>query len=534
MSARLKKRIPATKRDTNLGHSPRKRWRYHLAQWTMVGVFAVFLMGSVLPVEGQPQPTVGAVIQNIPGPNSLYIVYIRVINISQEETFLLGSMYRQDGTPLFEDVNLLQLEPGETVKFSTIDLAQLCQCEWDLAWMKILTPEGVIKAQVFLRGKVPGSPLIDATLEVQDCDSHVFSVLGIHSPSSSPPSSYLSNIYILNQNDSVPTKIWGTLGNSVGPILLDTVQPRCIKKLGSNELQGFFGTWNGRTWLRIKAEHPVIKVQHWEHPLDESLNIFMTGATQECAGSNWKYVLNVPHSNAADLGKLYITNTSSETTISPIYASMYVKGTPLIENEDLLEGDSLGPLETKLFTSADLEGFEGFAGIWTGRALMKFGCSASDSGCSPDALKFMMTGRRKIGGGPLVDLTSEVPEIRDGEKGIFTLLGIPPEGSEDIPNIRINNIGAGSITVEVKIYDGYGAAIGAKEYSIGPKNYIRLTHTGGLQTQWIKDLLGEWDDVKAWMRIETDAPAGVTRVQYFMRDKTTGIISNLSVGGQQQ
>jgi len=239
-----------------------------------------------------------------------------------------------------------------------------------------------------------------------------------------------------------------------------------------------------------------------------------------------EYALNVPNPDATDLGVLYITNTSSDTTISPIYGSLYVKGTALFENEDLLDGGSLGPLETKRFTSADLSNI---AGTWGGRAILKLACSASN--CSPDVLKVMMTGRQ-IGGGPLVDLTPKVPEIREGEQGIFTILGIPPEEGEDAFSIRINNVSAGTITVKVDMYDGYGAVIGTRDYSIEPKDFVRLTHTDS-ENQWAKDLPGDWNDVNAWLQVVTDTPAGVTRVQYFMRDKTTGTLSNLSVGGQQ-
>jgi hypothetical protein len=141
----------------------------------------------------------------------------------------------------------------------------------------------------------------------------------------------------------------------------------------------------------------------------------------------------------------------------------------------------------------------------------------------------MMTGRNKDGG-PLVDLTPEAPEIRDGEKGIFTLLGIPPAGGNDIANIRINNLSAeGPITVNVKMYDGgtpTGTIIGTEQISIDPKSFVRLT---------VQDLPGNgsWIDEDAWLQIVTPAPAGVTRVQYLMRDKDTDIISNLSVGGGQ-
>ncbi|MCK5521903.1 MAG: hypothetical protein KAI83_02100 [Thiomargarita sp.] len=237
----------------------------------------------------------------------------------------------------------------------------------------------------------------------------------------------------------------------------------------------------------------------------------------------WKILLNVPNPTATDLGILYITNTSLDATISHIYGTMYSKGTLLVENKDLLKvGDSLKPLETMRFTSADLSNVVGQT--WGGRALMKIGCSASDTGCSPDVLNVMMTGR-KIGGGPLIDLTPEVPEKREDEKGIFTLLGIPPNGGEDVLNIRINNISTSSITVEIIMYNGYGKKnIGTKQISIEQNNFVRLTST---------DLPGSWANESAWLQIVTNAPSGVTKVQYFMRDKTTGILSNLSVGGQQ-
>lgn len=42
MNTILKKRVPASKRDTNLGLSSRRRWRDSLAQWVIVGIFAMF------------------------------------------------------------------------------------------------------------------------------------------------------------------------------------------------------------------------------------------------------------------------------------------------------------------------------------------------------------------------------------------------------------------------------------------------------------------------------------------------------------
>ena len=265
--------------------------------------------------------------------------------------------------------------------------------------------------------------------------------------------------------------------------------------------------------------------------LDEAKN----SAIQDCKNSpsscdilpqadKTLWALNIPNPEAIDLGVIYITNINPDIQISHIYGTMYVKGTAKFIDKDLLGGDFLDPWETRRITSTDLSYI---GGTWNGRAIMKLDCSY----CTSNLIKFMVTGRRIQEGGPLVDLTAEVSEVRKNEQGFFTILGIPPKEGEDKPNIRINNLSTETIKVTVNMYDGYNTVIGIRKYSIKSKNYIRLAHVN-LETEWDKNIPGSWYDENAWMQIVTDTSAGITRVQYLMRDKTTGILSNLSVGSK--
>ncbi len=200
----------------------------------------------------------------------------------------------------------------------------------------------------------------------------------------------------------------------------------------------------------------------------------------------------------------------------------------------------LAPTETIRLDSVALENIA--TTPWVGRAWMKIECN----NCPPDAIKVQMTGKR-FSGDPLVDLTPEVPEIREvnpisgSEQGTFTLLGFPPTNSDEDANIRIINTDDSSqYSVEVTLYDGYSTTLCSNIHlaAIGPNNLVRKTNTD-VETACSSPPPPPppplWTDKKAWLQIITDAPAGAIRVQYLVRDNAngTGVLSNLSVGGQQ-
>ncbi len=245
------------------------------------------------------------------------------------------------------------------------------------------------------------------------------------------------------------------------------------------------------------------------------------------------FVLNVPNANATEIGVLNITNTGTATIpLGDLTGSMYdVAGTPVFTGADLLSAD-LAPTETIRLSSADLEAI---AGSWAGRAWMEIECN----NCPPDAIKVQMTGKRSPGD-PLVDLTPEVPEIRevgfepDDDEGTFTLLGFPPTSSTQEANVRVYNTdGSSSYDVWGTLYNGFGAVLCSDVplATIGPKNLVRVTNAD------VEIACGSWTDKNAWLQITTKAPAGIIRVQYLVRDNVngpgTGVLSNISVGGQQ-
>jgi hypothetical protein len=253
------------------------------------------------------------------------------------------------------------------------------------------------------------------------------------------------------------------------------------------------------------------------------------------------FVLNVPNANATETGILHITNTGPVTIpVGALTASMYAKdptpsssGTPVFTSA-VLSAD-LAPTETIRLSSADLEAI---GGEWGGRAWMEIECN----NCPPDAIKVQMTGKRSPGD-PLVDLTPEVPEIRevdfdeldpDDDEGTFTLLGFPPTSSTQEANVRVYNTdGSSSYDVWGTLYNGFGAVLCSDVplATIGPKNLVRVTNAD------VEIACGSWTDKNAWLQITTKAPAGIIRVQYLVRDNVngpgTGVLSNISVGGQQ-
>lgn len=599
MSTTLKKPVPATKLDTNLGAPPQTRRRNHLAQWVMVGVFAFLGSGLFMPVVTRattPYPDAGidqteslgqfAIrlnnvygkkwlgINTCPGnmidPNDPCVVYSPTL---QDLNTLVGrSKQHQDGDNTDEvDGALIPCRDGtvsipgcpssnflpDTVKDSDFgstpsDLALLGLFKEGLAGTeevhtqilslnltvhpKCNEPQSATAVRAGFAGIMP-EPLEITPRSIGEVESN--------NPDPSfnmfdPNAESFFNVFVRVDLDPDANNVADTTLYNIDPLVIlqdDLTRfPPTVVYIHGGSVWSPLVYENGAKvgWLTLAGHGIGFSCLNPELNKAAFLNAFAVAqrrlnAALAAAGKTpklepyWKYALNVPNPDAKDLGVLYITN-SSEKTISPIYASMYVKGTPLFENKVLL--DSLGPLDTQRFTSADLKKIAGES--WSGRGLMKLGCSVSDSGCTPGVLKMMMTGRNKDGG-PLVGLTPEAQEIRDGKNGIFTLLGIPPAGGDDIANIRINNISAGQITVDVKMYDGgtpTGTLIGTEQISIEPNSFVRLT---------VQDLPGNgsWNDEDAWLQIVTPAPAGVTRVQYLMRDKDTDIISNLSVGGGQ-
>jgi hypothetical protein len=246
------------------------------------------------------------------------------------------------------------------------------------------------------------------------------------------------------------------------------------------------------------------------------------------------FVLNVPNAKATEKGVLNITNTGTATIpLGDLTGSMYdVAGTPVFTSADLLSAD-LAPTETIRLSSADLEAI---GGSWNGRAWMEIECN----NCPPDAIKVQMTGKSSPGD-PLVDLTPEVPEIRevdfdefdpDDDEGRFTLSGFPPTSSTEVANVRVYNTDVSSHDVVGSLYDGSGTALcsNVSLATIGPKNVVRVTNAD------VEKACGSsWTDKNAWLQIITKAPAGAIRVQYLVRDNANGpgVLSNISVGGQQ-
>ncbi len=260
------------------------------------------------------------------------------------------------------------------------------------------------------------------------------------------------------------------------------------------------------------------------------------------------FVLNVPNSHPwTDDGVLHITNTGvSIIPLGALTGSMWLKNTPsnasgtvVFTDEYLLNNDLLAT-ETIRLTPIDLENIATAAGYsgtfpWGGRAWMEIKCN----NCPPDAIKVQMTGKRPVPGDPLVDLTPEVPEIREvdtgtgDELGTFTLLGIPPASSTETGIIRIYNTDNVSHDVWGTLYKGDGTALcsNVSLATIGPKNVVMLRNAD------VKTACGSsWTDKNAWLQIITKTPAGIIRVQYLVRDNPTtgpGVLSNISVGGQQ-
>ncbi len=548
MNITLQQHVQATKQDTNLGLVLQTRRRNLFTQWIIVGLIAVFFLGNGLTVRGQPpvppdspsfpmvlpitqqEPPVGAVIQHIPGPHSPYLFNMWITNISSEETFLFGSMYRQDGTPLFENVDLLQgeqLEPGQTKRFSKDHLEIFCLplgmlCEWNLAWMEIVTQKkGMVKVQAILRNaQVPNAPLIDATLEVQDCDSYIFSILDI-----SPPSSDLSNIYILNQNHSISTEIWGTLfigESSVGPISLGTIQPRHILRLGTNELQDIFGTWNVQAWLQITTEHPVIRVQHWVRYQNSVVglhnnswaatygnnqaNDFLTSLLF-ADEDNPKYTFDELGIHEVAFSAGASSNSNATKQVCNANNGVVI---PITSYDDrfLMNITNVGSLKTSVWAIFSHDGtYVNIVSKLESRKTVSFSGSdlAGLCNCTPSGfIKIFTTipGTIKVQAQRLFIAETFLninPEVQDCNSNTFSILGIAhPSSSLFSSSIRIQNTNLEkSINIWGTLFFNEGSVGPIELATLSPLEAYRLTNEDLAQ-------IATWTTGRAWLRIEAD------------------------------